>query len=228
MNKFLILLATYFSLVSISFTTYGKGSYIDYHKEIVNCEELIVKNKFAVAINKFDSLFTEFQFVFLRDIKVATQICAREKNINSGFRFIRLGISNGWALEDIMKSDELSLFHEDPEWEKVLSEYDSLYSQYSARLNIDISDQVIEMFKNDQKKALRALFRIGQKKRIKYAENKFAPHSEMQLAQFKLILDQYGYPGELLIGDNLLMSVILSHHNSISVNYNLKDTLTLA
>lgn len=80
------------------------------------------------------------------------------------------------------------------------------------------------MFKKDQKKALGALFRIGQKAQNKYTEKKFAPHSEKQLGLLNSILKQYGYPGEQLIGNSLWASVILSHHNSISRNYNLKDT----
>lgn len=39
------------------------------------------------------------------------------------------------------------------------------------------------------------------------------------------ILASYGYPGEQLIGNDFWGSVMLSHHNSISVNYNSKDTL---
>lgn len=56
-------------------------------------------------------------------------------------------------------------------------------------------------------------------------KKKFAPHSEHQLEALEQILNKYGYPGERLIGNNLWGSVILSHHNSISVNYNSKDTL---
>ena len=81
------------------------------------------------------------------------------------------------------------------------------------------------MFKKDQRKALGAFIRIGDKSRDRYAEKKFAPHSESQLQQLKTILDQKGYPGEKLIGNSLWASVILSHHNSISLAYNSKDTL---
>jgi hypothetical protein len=39
------------------------------------------------------------------------------------------------------------------------------------------------------------------------------------------ILDDQGYPGEQLIGNNYWMSTILSHHNSISKEYVNQDTL---
>ena len=52
-----------------------------------------------------------------------------------------------------------------------------------------------------------------------------ALHSEKQLIDIDTILNQYGYPSERLIGNNMWISVILSHHNSISVPYNARDTL---
>ena len=114
---------------------------------------------------------------------------------------------------------------EQREWAEVISEYDSLHEIYLSGLNLEVKEQVHEMFKKDQKKALGALFRIGQKSKRRYSEKKFAPHSEQQLEELEHIIDTYGYPGERLIGNDLWGSVILSHHNSISVNYNSKDTI---
>ena len=83
------------------------------------------------------------------------------------------------------------------------------------------------MYAKDQKKAMKALFKLSSKSQDKYAEHKFAPHSEQQMAEFSMILDTKGYPGEKLIGNSSWMSTILSHHNSISTNYNRADTLYL-
>ena len=81
------------------------------------------------------------------------------------------------------------------------------------------------MFKKDQGKALGALFRIGDKAQEKYAMKKFAPHSEIQMTKLIKILENQGYPGERLIGNDYWMSTIISHHNSISKSYAQKDTL---
>jgi hypothetical protein len=45
------------------------------------------------------------------------------------------------------------------------------------------------------------------------------------MEELRKILDSHGYPGEQLIGNNYWMSTILSHHNSISEEYNKKDTI---
>ncbi len=203
----------------------AQENYLDYHSKVIECEQLIVEGKSTAAIEKYDSLFSQFDFLFLRDVKVATELSAYKKEHESALKFIRPGIKAGWTLKSINKNDKLKSLREHVAWKKILSEYDSLHQIYLSRLTIPVKGQVHEMFKKDQKKAFGALLRIGQKAQNKYAERKFAPHSEKQLAQLDSILNQHGYPGEQLIGNNLWTSVILCHHNSISVNYNSKDTL---
>lgn len=209
----------------VSTKSNAQENYLNYHSKVIECEQLIVKGKYSSAINMFDSLFKQFDFLFLRDIKVATELSAFEKDYKSGMKFTRLGVKAGWTLESINKNDNLRSLREQPEWARIMSTYDSLHKIYLSRLNPQIKEQVHEMFKKDQKKALGAFIRIGQKAKRRYSEKKFAPHSEHQLEKLEQILNEYGYPGERLIGNNLWGSVILSHHNSISVNYNSKDTI---
>ena len=225
MHKYLIQSFFILSLLFPVALIYGQTSYLDYHKEIIKCEKLIAERRYEDAIMNFDSLFNHFEFVFLRDCQVAAQLCSFEQKSKSGMRFLRLGILNGWTLKSIDNDEMLSFLRKDTQWKNIQSDYDSLHNQYLERLNSPLKQQVHEMFKKDQSKALRALFRIGQKAKDKYAEKKFAPHSEKQLHQLNEILDQYGYPGERLIGNNWWGSVILSHHNSISKKYNSNDTL---
>ncbi len=218
---------TFIFIVHLLFSTKSKAqeNYLNYHSKVIECEQLIIERKYSTAINLFDSLFKQFDFLFLRDIKVATELSAFEKDYKSGLKFTRLGIKAGWTLESINKNDNLRSLKEQREWYKIMSAYDSLHQIYLSRLNFQVKEQVHEMFKKDQKKAFGALLRIGQKAKRRYSEKKFAPHSEHQLRELEQILNEYGYPGERLIGNSLWGSVILSHHNSISVNYNSKDTI---
>lgn len=211
--------------LSISTECNAQENYLNYHLKVVECEQLIVKGKYTSAIDKFDSLFCQFDFLFLRDIKVATELSTYEKEYELGLKFLRLGIKAGWTLESINKNDNLKSLREQPEWTKVIATHDSLHKTYLSRLNPQIREQVHEMFKEDQKKALGAFIRIGQKSKRRYSEKKFAPHSEHQLERLEQIFNEYGYPGERLIGNNWWGSVILIHHNSISVNYNSNDTI---
>jgi hypothetical protein len=203
----------------------GQENYLDYHSKVIEGEQLIVEGKYATAIHLFDSLFKQFDFLFLRDVKVATELSAFENDYKSGLEFTRLGIKAGWTLKSINKNDNLRPIREQQEWAKITKAYDSLRKIYLSRLNFQVKELVHEMIKKDQKKAFGAILRIGQKSKRRYAEKKFAPHSEDQLEKLEPILDEYGYPGERIIGNDIWVSVILSHHNSISVNYNSKDTV---
>lgn len=216
------------SILILLFTiakTNAQENYLKYHSKVIECEELIAQGKFTAAINGFDSLFNQYGFLFRRETKVATELSTYQKDYALAFKFIRLGIKAGWTLKHINKSKNLQPLMELPFWSEIESSYDSLHQIYLSRLNTPVKKRVHEMFKNDQKKALGALLRIGQKSKRRYSEKKFAPHSEYQLEQMEQILNEYGYPSERLIGNDLWGSVILSHHNSISVNYNSKDSL---
>lgn len=224
MTKFLLTLILIGCLL-VSTTSKAQENYLNYHSKVIECEQLIVEAKYTAAINLFDSLFKKFDFLFLRDIKVATELSVFEKDYQSGLKFTRLGIKAGWTLRSINKSNNIRSLKKQREWAKIISAYDSLHNIYLSRLNFQVQEQMHEMIKNDQKKAFGALLRIGQKSKRRYSEKKFAPHSEHQLKELEQILNEYGYPGERLIGNNIWCSVILSHHNSISLNYNSKDTI---
>ncbi|MEO1653636.1 MAG: hypothetical protein AAFU64_08830 [Bacteroidota bacterium] len=205
----------------------SKGDYLDYHQAIIQIETQIGDEQLDLAIRGLDSLFQSYAFVFLRDCQLGTQLCAHEKDVDRGFQFLYRGIQQGWSLKSLKKDPHLAFFREKPAWEQVLLDYDSLHQMYLSKINQSLRAEVQSLFKKDQKKSLAAFLRIGQKAKVRYNEKKFAPHSEDQMRRLDAILDQYGYPGEQLIGNNWWASVILSHHNSISSEYNSQDTLFL-
>ena len=108
----------------VSTKSNAQENYMNYHSKVIECEELIVEGKYTSAINKFDSLFNQFNFLFLRDIKVATELSAYDNDYKSGLNFVRLGIKAGWSLESINKNKNLQSLREQPEWAKLMSAYD--------------------------------------------------------------------------------------------------------
>ncbi len=218
----------YAAIVFLSLTnyqTFSQVDYLNYQRQIIQCEELIANSKFETALEKYEALFVQYQFIFLKDIQVATQLSAHTKNIASGIKLVKLGIQHGWTIKAIRKEKGLKVILDSPEWENIQSYYDSLYQEYLNRIDIPLQGNVKQMFLQDQKMALKALYKIGQNAKTRYAENKFAPHSEQQLTKLEMILNETGYPGEMLIGNNWWVSVMLSHHNSISKSFNERDKL---
>ncbi len=196
-----------------------------YHLQVIKAETLIASENYTEALLIYEQLFRDYDFIFLREYQIASQLAFYLRDIDKSLGYVKQGILSGWELKSIEKNTCLKPLLNDEAWKSIEKEYPNLQVQYESKLDQKTREQVKKMYAKDQKKALKALFRLSSKSQDKYAEHKFAPHSEHQMAEFSTILESKGYPGEKLIGNSSWMSTILSHHNSISTNYNKKDTI---
>jgi hypothetical protein len=223
-HRFIIATILSFCIVS-GVIAQKQTDYMQYHRDIGNAEKLLSHRKYAEALVVFEKVFDSYEYIFLRDYKVATQLALFLKDEAKAFGFMRSGISAGWTLKQIEANKFLAPLQKRKEWEILKSDYDSLRNIYHQRLNQQLRAEVRSMIKHDQRLDFPYYLRIGQKAKERYAMRRFKPNSEKQLARLNEILNEYGYPGEKLIGNNTWMSTILSHHNSISTEYTRKDTL---
>lgn len=203
-------------------------NYMVYHRNIAHAQTLITHQEYQEALNLYEQVFKSSSFVFLKDYKVATQLALQVGRQEAAFTYLKKGMAAGWDLNEVKKDKFLKKLQSDPEWKIAEKQRDSLKAVYQKNGDGKLRSTVKRMFNKDQRKALLALFTFNSKRQERYAEKKFAPHSEEQLYELSRIIDTYGYPGEKLIHNGYWASVILSHHNSISTKYNLKDTLYLA
>ena len=199
--------------------------YVAYHRAVTEAEMAITAQDYNRALSLYARVFDSYDFVFLRDYKIATQLALHVGKTDDSFIYLKKGIINGWAMKSIQKNRFLRKLKRRDDWKTVEQQYDSLRGVYQTRIDLALRKRVQTMFIKDQWKAIGALLTFGSKAQERYAEKRFAPHSEKQLAQLTQIISTYGYPGERLIGNNYWTSTILSHHNSISVQYAVKDTL---
>ena len=202
-----------------------KRDYGIYHQRVIEAEKLIASENFDNALLVYEQLFDEYDFVFVREYQIAAQLALYVNNEKNAIKYLKQGILSGWEMKSIKKNKYLDKFRKDKVWQSIESEYPGLNKQYQSNLNQIQRERVKKMYSRDQKKAIKALLRFSSKSQDNYAEKKFAPHSEKQMAELAEILETYGYPGEKLIGNSFWMSTILSHHNSISTAYNKKDTI---
>ncbi|MGB5205351.1 MAG: hypothetical protein WBN63_14270 [Eudoraea sp.] len=221
---------TFFYFIFPLFTLTGvendeNRDYLNYHRQVIEAESLIAEEKYGEALSSYENLISSYEFVFLRDYQVATQLAFYLNERQKALRLLEEGITAGWELKELKNNKFLASLQDEPAWTALENNYDSLRSFYLNRIDPKLREKVHEMFKKDQKKALGALFRIGNKAQENYGNKKFAPHSENQMAGLINILQSQGYPGERLIGNDYWMSTILGHHNSISEDYTKKDTL---
>lgn len=196
-----------------------------YHQQIIEVEKLICDEEFGEAFSLLEKVFNDYDFVFARDYKIAAQLALYLEKKGIALQYIKAGMAAGWQLKALEKNKYLAQLRNEADWNIIEQEYPDLQKEYSASIDQSTRENVREMFKKDQGKALGALFRIGDKAQEKYAMKKFAPHSEIQMTNLIKILENQGYPGERLIGNDYWMSTIISHHNSISRSYAQMDTL---
>lgn len=220
---FLFCLLPFFTVTGVE--KKAAADYLHYHKQAVAAESLIAEEQFEAALGIYESVFGAYDFVFLREYQIATQLALSLQEKEKAIRYLKAGIAAGWELKAIRNNEYLAPLHDGPEWEDIAESYPGLRAQYEARLDQQARNMARKMFNKDQRMALGALLRLGDKARERYAERKFAPHSEMQMKALIGMLQGHGYPGEQLIGNDFWMSTIISHHNSISQRYAERDTL---
>lgn len=223
-RKIILIIVIFFGSISL-LAARQHQDYMAYHRAVIGAEQLITQRKYQEALIAFESVFNAYDFIFLRDYKVAAQLALYTGNKGMAFNLIRSGISGGWTLNEIKKNKLLAPLQKDKEWKELSAQYDSLHKQYHNRLNLKLRAEVETMFNKDQKLAMANLFKIGRKAKERFLEKKFIPQSEAQMIRIQEILNEYGYPGEKLIGNWLWMWTIISHHNSISTEYVQHDTL---
>lgn len=228
------LVAFYFLLTTISLAGSPPDSgrnagrqadYTAYHRTIADAHKRIARQDYQAALALYRQVFDTHAFVFARDYKVATQLALKTGQTQEAFTYLTKAISAGWTLRAIKKNALIRTLQGDPHWRVIEAQYDSLRSRYQLGGNQSVRSSVGKLFRKDQRKALLALLVPGAKARIRYAEKRFAPHSERQVTQLIRLIDTHGYPGEQLIHNGYWAAVILSHHNSISKRYALRDTL---
>ncbi len=223
--RLLILVYTFVICNIFSIISQNQPNYSNYYKGILHAEELIIKNKYSATLTTLETVFDSYDFIFLRDYKVASQLAFSVGNEEKALYYLKLGISNGWIIKSIKKNKFLKPLLKSDGWRTLKFQYDALRNSYLNQLNNGLRTEVKSMYKKDQKYALSHLFKIGKNAKTRYLNKKFIPQSENQLKRLNQILDEYGYPGEKHIGNWIWMSTILSHHNSISLDYVQKDTL---
>ncbi|MDF1698712.1 MAG: hypothetical protein P1U56_22860 [Saprospiraceae bacterium] len=201
------------------------ADYNTYHSEIIWVEELISQEKYEEAFIQYEKLFNEYDFIFLRDNKIASQISFLIGEREKGLIFIKKAIANGWELTDLKKQKFLGKHLLESDWKVIEEQYENLYNQFLNRIDSKINSKVQSMIEKDQQIAYKAYVIEDEQEQEEFIAKNFPHHSEEQLIHLIDIIENNGYPGEFLIGNDFWMSTILSHHNSQGIDYVKKDTL---
>lgn len=196
--------------------------YKEYHTKTILAEEFIAQEEFDESIRIYSEIIENYTFVFLRDYKITTQLLVHQGKHEKAFDYLIKAIESGWEWKEIKKLKSLTSLQKNEKWYWVRDHYDNLRLNFISTINVELRKQVHQMFKKDQRMALRVFLRMGSEK---YAHKNFGPHSLKQIEELKEILNDHGFPSEQLIGNSYWMSTILSHHNSVSETFVKNDKL---
>ena len=91
--------------------------YSRYHYEITEAEKLIAEKNYGLALDKYEALVGDYEFIFQRDCKIAAQLCVHQDRNELAFEFLRKGVLSGWELKEIRKNKILKNIMDLPEWQ---------------------------------------------------------------------------------------------------------------
>ncbi|MBO3273373.1 hypothetical protein [Hymenobacter defluvii] len=224
--KFLLLFVTLVLLVGLrAGKAQSPPDYLVYHQQMMQAEELLANRHYPAALAGFEQVLNTYDYVFLRDCQVATQLALHVGDKDQAYRWLRRGILGGWKLSDIKRNRFLEPLRTGLAWDSLRRTYDAMRTCYEQTLQQPLRAEVLAMAKKDQQLALRNLLQLSKQAKERFLNRRFIPHTEWQIARVAQLLRTYGYPGEKLIGNRTSMQRILSHHNSISTAYAQRDTL---
>lgn len=211
--------------ILLSYLSLTGQNYERYHEQVLEIEKYIAREKYDHALQGYQNLFDSYEFVFLRDYIVASQIALKVGQIGFCKVYMKEAIIRGWDIKHIKRNKFIRNNLPDEDWEEINQEYPELTYFFLTNLNYDLRKKVYKLYTKDQKMAIRAALRLNQKMIRRFCEKKYIPHSEKTVHELIEIIKTNGYPGEKVIGNSWWGSTILSHHNSIFPEYNLNDPL---
>lgn len=182
----------------ISLQTIGQD-YILYHQIFNRIDEDILQNDFTLALTRLDSIYTNYDFIYATHCIKALQICSHVEDSIQADKWLEKSFKQGVPFW-IIRTNELtrkSLLYSTTK--NTVQNHDSLYAIYQMSINQSIANKIDSLFIIDQKCTRKVndgfiLFRntiyglkwvINNKKQFKIINN---------------IIDEYGFPGEKLIG----------------------------
>lgn len=197
--------------------------YRDYHVKNREIEVFLIEEDWAKADEGYRWLDENFDFMFPRDLRIASQV-AWELKDTLGFQyFSEKAFQAGWKWKRVKKQ-----LRDHPDiktsFGKALRKKSKLTLPQEVR-NPQVKKQVKNLFIQDQWQALGALFTFSSEKQDQYAERKFAPKAIERTKCIEKIMNEFGFPGEQLIGNRTWAVAILSHYNSISEEFVRNETI---
>lgn len=203
---FILLFAVKWSLAAMP----SKQDYILYNKKITEVSILIFRGHEQLALQKFDSLFNSFDYIFAKDAYMGTQLAARLGKDSVGFRYLNYCIGHGVPLPLIRRD---SLIHRlclaDPgRWQKTLEGYAQVRAFYINRISTPCRKTIDSLYELDQALTRKLNASILLRPYYWLAWNH---RNKKDVDAILSMIGQCGYPGEQTSGLSTLDNMDTTH-----------------
>jgi len=170
----------------------------NYYEIINEGKKKLIQKDFSSALNAYRTAFEKYEYPFARDCYNAIELSAISKDTTNFEYFLQKAVSRGIRIKDIENSGVVDEYLDKVFYTNVKKNEDSLMNLYSSRINWSLREEINQMFSKDQK--IREEYydaNIFQRNKIR---KKWESLNAKQVKRLIEITDQYGFPGENLIG----------------------------
>jgi hypothetical protein len=185
--------------ITLGFFMLAHGQdYFEYQRVFNRIDEDVLKEKYSVAIQRLDSIYTQYHFIYARHCIKALQVCCKANDSVRANKFLAKCFRQGVPLW-VIRVNELtrrSLHYTSTQ--NTIRAYDSLRAVYKSSINKDVARQIDSLLERDQRltdKVNSALFPFGIRSYTRWRRN-----NSREFEKIRQIIRTHGFPGERLIG----------------------------
>lgn len=188
-----------FALTLIFTLTLSSQSYIDYQRAFNRIDEDILDSNYTLALQRLDSVYNTYNFIYARHCIKALQICCKANDSNRAAKFLTKCFRQGVPLWMVRSNELMRKSMKYSTTRYTIAHYDSLHQAYRASINLALARQIDSLFKIDQKHTRRVNNGVIPFRYVVYYPL-WRYNNSKQFRILDKIIDKYGFPGERLIG----------------------------
>lgn len=173
--------------------------YIQYQRIFNRIDDDIIANNVQQAIPRLDSVYKNYSFIFARHCVKALQICGKINDSLNADKWLTKAFIQGVPLTVLDANALTKKSLQYPTTSKTIKAYDSLRSLYLNSFNHSIAHTIDSLLKVDQRKTKKINFGFILLRYTVYWPA-WLHNNKTQYRFISKIVDDYGYPGERLIG----------------------------
>lgn len=193
MKNWLLFLFVLFSAKGFS------QNYIDYQKTFNRIDNDVFASDFKTATVRLDSIYNNYGFIYAKHCIKALQISVTANDSIRADKWLAKCFRQGVPLW-IISADQItrkSLAY--PATKETLKKYDSLHAVYLSSINNDLAQKIDSLLEVDQKYTEK-INNGSLPLRLTTYNWQWKRNNRKQSAIIKKITEEYGFPGERLLG----------------------------